>query len=156
MSGQTFSAGQRAVASPFTNIQYQNETGISNAATTAGSDTTTSATYVNLAGTGSVTSFSFTKVLAATNLKVAISASWVAATNSANTRFAVLVNGVDYECCGGLAGTGAGYMTYGWQYIPGLAAGVYTIQGRWKRFAGTGTPTRDTNSWLSISVAECT
>lgn len=124
--------------------------GITNA---CGTSTTTSATYVNLPATSS---FSFTKQRGAeTKLKVFMSCSSFAQTNPAGARFAVLVNGVDTDICqhvhsaintrNGASGMGQ---------ITGLAAGTYTVQGRWKRVSGTGTMAVNTDDWLSIRVQE--
>lgn len=156
MSGQTFPAGGRPTGTQLTNIQYQNEEGVSNQAVTSGTDTTTSASYANLAGTGSVTSFTFNKVLASTRVIVRVEAGWQSITNTANTRFGVNVAGTDYDCAQGLAQTGQNLLQAGFAIISGLAAGAYTVQGRWRRVGGAGTPTRTTNEWLAISAAEIT
>lgn len=156
MSGQTFPAGGRPTGAQLTAIQYNNRTGVSNQAVTAGTDTTVSATYVNLAGTGSTTSFSFTKVLASTNLLVELHAGFQATTNSAIARFGVLVNAVDNDCAQNIQVAGSYNQCTGFAIISGLAAGTYTIQGRWRRVGGTGTCTRDTNCWLAIAAAETT
>lgn len=156
MSGQTFAAGVPPTGAQLTNIVYQNDDGVSNAAVTSGSDTTTSSSYANMAGTGSVTSYSFTKALTSTRLKVTIAASYVALTNNATVQVGVLVSGTDYDCGRVLITTGAGGYSMGWAYITGLAAGTYTIQARWKRTSGTGTASRGTDQWLSIACAEVT
>lgn len=156
MAGQTFSAGSRPTGAQLTNIVYQNEDGISNAAVTAGTDTTASASYVNLAGTGSVSSFNFTKVLTATRIKVEIALGWQCITATANIQGGVLVNGTDYDCVKGGAQISQNVISPGFVIISGLAAGSYTVQGRWKRILGTGTPTRSVNEWLTISAAEIT
>lgn len=156
MSGQTFDAGLPVIAEDLTNIVYQNEDGVSTQAVSSGTDTTTSASYANMAGTGSTTSFTFTKVLASTRVKVEIDASWTAVTNTAQIRVGALVNGTDYDCAGMLLTAAAWGTVSGFAIISGLAAGAYTIQARWKRPAGTGTATRDTNAWLALSAAEIT
>ena len=157
MSGQTFPAGNRVTGTQLTNIVYQNEDGVSAIAVTSGTDATTSATYVNMAGTGATTSFSFTKELTSTRLIVRLEAGWEAATAGTQMRFGVLVSGTDYDCCQSL-GNATTTISHaaGFAIISGLAAGAYTIQGRWKRSAGTGTPTRSVNEWLAISCAEIT
>jgi hypothetical protein len=156
VSGQTFPAGGRPTGAQLTAIQYNNRTGVSNQSVTAGTDTTTSATYANLAGTGSTTSFSFTKVLTSTNLFVTVHAGFLAATNSAICRFGVLVNGVDNDCGQDIQAAGDYIGVSGFAIISGLSAGTYTIQGRWRRVGGTGTCTRDTNTWYALEAAETT
>src|SRR5690348_468954 len=157
MSGQSFGAGNRITGTQATNIVYQNEDGISGAAVTSGSDTTTSSSYVNLAGTGSVTSFSFTKALTSTRLIVRLEMGWQNATAVSDMSAGVLVNGTDYECARQSLNTttNIGYVA-GFAIITGLTAGAYTIQGRWKRRSGTGTPTRSSTEWLATYCAKIT
>ena len=157
MSGQTFSAGVPPTGAELTAIQYQNEVNISNIAVTSGTDTTTSSSYVNMAGSGSVTSVSFTKVLSVTNIKVSMAVGWENASNTSLVKFGVLVDGTDYDVCQSILNA---TLTIGFAagdvIITGVAAGTYTIQGRWKRAGGTGTPSRSVNEWFSMTVAECT
>jgi hypothetical protein len=132
--------------------------GVSAAAVTSGNDSTTSASYANLAGTGSQTSFSFTKRYGSsdTRIKVNLAASFflnVAA--STKVSFGVLINGTDTEIVAVLCNpisTHTHISATG--YITGVQAGTYTVQGRWKRVSGAGTPTRDTNDWLTITAEE--
>lgn len=131
--------------------------GVNGAATTAGSDTTTSGTFVNLAGTGAQTSFAFTKQFSSTfsRIKVEFHATLWVATAVAVGKFAVNINGTDYAVCQlSLPATLSHYQVSGTVYLPGIAAGSYTVQGRWARVSGTGTLTRDVNDWLSISAEE--
>ena len=157
MSGQTFSAGNKVKGVDLTNIVYQNEDGVSAAATTSGSDTTTSSSFANLAGTGSVTSFSFTKALTSTRLIVRLEMGWQNATAVSDMSAGVNVNSTDYEVARQSLNTttNIGYVA-GFVIISGLTAGVYTVQGRWKRRSGSGTPTRSSTEWLAISCAEIT
>lgn len=134
------------------------QAGVNAVATTSGSDTTTSGSYANLAGTGSVTSFSFTKLETATRIKVFLSASFSAVTNNAVARFGVRINGVDYDVAQGAPNasgqttTVTGIAFIGASVVP---AGTYTVQGRWLRVAGAGTPTRTVdNNWLTIVCEE--
>lgn len=130
--------------------------GVNALATTSGSDTTTSATYVNLAGTGALTSFDFTKMEAATLIKVTLSASFTAVTNNAVAKFGVRINGTDYDIAQGAPNAATQTTTVtGIRLISGIAAGTYTVQGRWLRAAGAGTPTRTVdNNWLTILCEE--
>ena len=130
-------------------------TGISNPATTAGSDTTASASYVNMAGTGSVTSFSFTKLISSTRLFVWEAAGWQNSVGVSDMSFGVNVNSVDYECARQSLNTTTtiGFIS-GFAIISGLAANTYTIQGRWKKRSGAGTPTRSNAEILAIYAVE--
>ncbi len=128
-----------------------NESGIANLLSAS---TTTSATYVNLPTTSS---FSFTKLQDATRLRIDIATTAFIATSDAEGRFGVLVNGVDYDLVNWDASTlsdRAGWA--GFAYIPAASvpAGVYTVQGRWRRVAGTGTLTVQATDWLSLSCRE--
>lgn len=144
-------AGHVVTADEF-NVATGNEEGI----TVAGvADTTTSATYVNLAA---VSSFSFTKILTATRLKIEFDVMFFVTVNDTSTRFGVLINGVDYDVVhmGGANVSASVNITAAGNALvaSGLAAGTYTIQGRWKRTAGTGTCSRATNGWLTIHCKE--
>lgn len=155
MSGQTFSAGQRTTGTQLTNIVYQNDDGISALAVSSGTDTTTSASYVNLAGTGSTTSFTFTKALAATRLKVTMLAGW-GGTGVATVQFAVRVNSTDFDIAKAIVASAVDGFTGGVVYISGLAAGAWTVQGRWLKAGGAGNPQRTVNNWFTLTAAECT
>lgn len=122
--------------------------------TVGAADTTTSATYVNLAATSSMT---FTKLHGSTALELALHATSFSSATGTVTRFAVRIDSVDYDVCqlfwnvanshaqtSGVAKVGSGV----------VAAGSYTVQGRWRRVSGTGTLTRDTGDWLSMQVSE--
>ena len=131
-------------------------TGINGQAVSSGTNTTTSASYANLAGTGATTSFSFTKRLASTKtrLRVFIAASFLASGGTTLAEFGVLVDGVDTAVCHAIGATGGYASAVGVAYLTGLAAGALTVQGRWRRSAGGGTATRDTNCWLTIDAQE--
>jgi hypothetical protein len=131
--------------------------GINGAATsTPNVDDTASTSYVNMAGTGSVTSFSFTKRYAATRIRVDLQASFqVIGTGNSAARFAVLINGTDYDIVNRHVNPALTHAeTGGTRYISGVAAGTYTVQGRWRRTAGTQTLRRASDDWLSISATE--
>jgi len=133
--------------------------GVNAVAVSGTQDDTTSASYVNMAGTGAVTSFSFTKRFssAQTRLKVEIIAGVFAVTSNAVVRMGVNINGTDYDICQQSMPNAAANdheLCAGIAYLTGIAAGTYTVQGRWKRISGTGTCRRDTSDWLSISVTE--
>lgn len=118
-------------------------------------DSTTSATYVNMAATSS---FAFTKKLAATRLRIDMHVTWYNVTNSSVAKFGVAIGGTDYDVCElqqELSAAAAEKQASGVRYISGLAAGAYTVQGRWLRVSGAGTPSRATTDWISISAQEC-
>lgn len=133
--------------------------GINGVAVSSGTDDTTSATYVNMAGTGSVTSFSFTKRFssAQTRIRVEILAGLFAVTSNAVARLGVNINSVDYDVAQ-VSMPSAAANDHEWccgvAYLTSIAAGTYTVQGRWRRVSGTGTCRRDTSDWLSITATE--
>lgn len=128
---------------------------VSNPAVSSGSDTTASSAYVNMAGTGSVTSFPITKKLAATKLVIRQHVGWQNTVGLSQMSFGVSVNGVDYECTRHSANaTNTPLISSGLIVISGLAAGTYTVQGRWKRRGGSGTPTRSNDEILAMEAEE--
>lgn len=134
------------------------QAGVNDSAATSGTDTTTSASYVNLAGTGAVTSFSFTKRESDTRVKVFVAASATSAGSNSAVMFGVRIDGTDYDVVeGAFGGAGDAKTFVGVAFVSGVAAGTYTVQGRWKRTVGSGTPTRTaTNDWLTIVCEEVT
>lgn len=115
-----------------------------------------STTYGNIPATSS---FSFTKVRSDTRIKVTLQLSMYADTASTDVELAVLVNGTDYQVAAHRF-TAVEYENVGgFAYIPaGVAAGSYTIQGRWRR--RTGSPaagilnTVNGANWLNMSATE--
>ena len=133
------------------------ENGINSpAASSPNSDTTTSGSYVNMAGTGSVTSFSFTKRYAATRIKVEMSLTFVTNNTGSGGQFGVRINGVDTDVCrlAALLSPNVHLPCSGPAYISGVPAGTYTVQGRWYRIGGSGTLSRDFNDFLAITARE--
>lgn len=135
------------------------ENGISVLAVTSGQDTTTSLSYVNLAGTGAVTSFSFTKRFASTRVRLDFSATFFTTHANTGPQFGMRVNAVDYDVArmkGSIILASSRLHTSGFTYIAsGLAAGAYTVQGRWRALDSGGTLTRDVADWLCMSAREC-
>jgi hypothetical protein len=134
------------------------ENGIAGVATTSGANQITSTTYVSMAGTGSVTSFSLVKALTSTRTRIEMSATFYTSVATSGARFGVLINGVDYDVCQLRADIPANQrlQVSGFIYIGAsvIAAGTWTVQGRWLRTEGAGTLTRDTGDWLAISARE--
>lgn len=128
-----------------------NENGVGAASAT---DSTTSATYVDMVGAS--TSFSFTKGSSGTRLKVTMNVG-AFISGAANTRpgFAVSIGGVDYDVVGMTINPLATHtINAGFVYLSGITAGTYTVQGRWRRISGTGTLARNSEDPVAISVLE--
>jgi hypothetical protein len=147
-------AGNFIYASDANSPAPVNNTGVNAQAVSSGTDTTTSASYVNLAGTGSQTSFPWEKKYDYTTGMIFLSAGWSAVTATTLGKFGVLINGVDYDITHMILGTGAVGMVSSFRLITGLVAGNYTVQGRWYREGGAGTASRSTNDWLSMVMQE--
>lgn len=132
--------------------------GISAAATTSGADTTTSATYVNMAGTGSATSLTFVKQQDDTAVRVRIEFGAFVTTAIAGVDYGFRVNSLDFQVGRFLFNTTAQHLplsSTGGIAAGALAAGTYTVQARWKRYTGTGTLNRNADDWLAMTVEEC-
>lgn len=120
---------------------------------TAGS--TTSASYVDMPAGSSK---AFTKLNAAVSqLRVQFSASsFVTGAAATVCQYGIRVNGVDYDISRQYFNAVSDHRTCpaGVFYVTGLAAGAWTVQGRWKRTTGTGTLAVDSGDWISIDVSE--
>lgn len=118
-------------------------------------DSTVSGTYVNLAGTSTV---SFTKVVTSSRLILRLSAAFfITASAGTTAMFGLLINGVDYDVASFGTGTlSANVLAVGYALVAGgvVSAGTYTVQGRWKRSGGAGTLNRDTATMISFEVEE--
>lgn len=128
-----------------------NSNGINNAPGSTGTSTVTS--YANLPATSS---FSFTKLLDDSDLRIDMHIScWSSGAGSTTPRFGVQISSTDYDMCGSLINTASEHVAFsGTRIITGLAAGTYTIQGRFKRVSGTGTITVDSGDWISLAASE--
>jgi hypothetical protein len=120
---------------------------------TAGSGTTTSATPANIAGTSS---FAFTKKLAASKLIIAMGLVTSSSAVDTTLGLGVLIGGVDTTVTQFRHTTASEYRQgFGINQISGLAAGAYTVQGRWFRVGGAGTLSTVINeTWLTIGCLE--
>src|SRR5438132_6025551 len=130
---------------------------VSASATTSGTDTNTNAAYQNCAGTGSQTSVSITKDYdaATSKLLVRFSGSAYATAAAAECTFGVNINAVDNDLIHMTINALSTHTLFAAErFVTGLAAGTYTCQMRWKRPGGTGTLTRDSFDWLSLTVEE--
>jgi hypothetical protein len=128
-----------------------NENGVGAA---AAADATSSAAYANLSGTSS---FAFVKQDAASRLKVTIHAGAFVSAAGTKPMYGVQIGGTDYDVVSQTINvTNTHVNISGFSYLTGVPAGSYTVQGRWRRAAGTGSITRNNEDWLSISVKELT
>jgi hypothetical protein len=111
--------------------------------------------FVNLPATGpSPSSFVIRKQYAATSFDVFISADAISSAVNTVAQYGVLINGVDYPVTDLTMNIAANhYQGSGVAKVAaGLAAGNYTVQGRWQRIAGAGTVS--TGGRLSMTAAE--
>lgn len=122
------------------------ENGISNAVITGSAG---SSSYVNIS---TPSSFSFVKKKAGTRIRVDISLSCFPSVSNVLTELGVRINAVDYDCIRHRH-TAVEYETItGWDYISGVPAGTFTVQGRWSSSATTQTDAA--TSWLCMSARE--
>lgn len=120
---------------------------------TPASGTTASATPANIPGTSS---FAFTKKLASSNLIIAMGLVTFSTAVDTTLGLGVLIGGTDTTVTQFRHTTANEYrQAFGINQISGLAAGAYTIQGRWFRVAGAGTVTLTTvETWLTLGCLE--
>lgn len=123
--------------------------------TAQGAGTTTSATYVDLPATSSL---SFTKLYDAAETKLCVSLSVGARITVATftaVRFGVRINGADYDVAHTeIADLSKHGTMSGEREVTGIPAGTYTVQVRYRRVSGGGTINVDSNDWLSLTVEE--
>lgn len=123
-------------------------------AVTSGTDTTTSGTFVNMAGTGSVTSFNFSKLYANTRIRADVHCSAYATGAAADFEVAVRINATDYVVFKEAVLLNTRLPYSGVRFISSVPVGNYTVQMRWRRSGGSGTLTRDTANWMSVACSE--
>lgn len=115
-------------------------------------DTTTSATYVNLAAPSSV---SVTKLRNDTRIEVDLRLScFLTVIGNTEPSFAVLLNGVATEIISMLINPVSTHIPFSAKDFYSVPAGTYTIQIQWRRVSGTGTLSRGTDDWISLSARE--
>lgn len=122
-----------------------------------GSDSTTSATFVNLAGTGAINNFSFTKHSNSTHILVELAISCFISAGSADTdvEFAANINGTDYLIMRQrLDFVGIREIFMAGRLISGVPRGTYTVTARWRRESGTGTLARSNGDTISFCATE--
>ncbi len=118
------------------------------------SDSTSSAAYANLLGTSS---FAFVKQDASSRLKVTMHAGAFISIAATRPMYGVTLGATDYDVVSQTINPINTHTNIsGFSYLTGVPAGAYTVQGRWRRAAGTGVIQRNTEDWLSISVKELT
>jgi hypothetical protein len=136
-------------------LNINSPVGVNGFATTSSTDTTSSATYVNMAGTGSQTSFPFTKLNASTRIRVQMSATLYSTGATGGATLGARINGTDYDVVAIQTSViGNRVSCTGIAYVTGVAAGTYTVQLRWKRNNGSGVMTRDQFDWLCAEAME--
>lgn len=124
--------------------------------------TTTSITFVDMPGPPTL---SFTKMTAASRLRVDLTGTFFSATASAGLRAGISFSGAsgDFEITGlGNTNTSLGnHVAYAGHVIldpasisGGIPAGTHTVTGRWRRNAGTGTLTLDTADIWHLCITE--
>jgi hypothetical protein len=129
-------------------------------ATTGGAlgfGTTTSVTYVDMPGP---VQLAFTKWYDLTTVVARIEvAAYTTGAGDTGVRYAVNMatgaGSTDYDVAHFFFNPGVQHLPVaGTAPITGLVAGVYTVTARWRRTAGTGTLTVDSNDWLSMDLNE--
>lgn len=132
---------------------------INAAATTSGNDDLVSTSYVDMAGTGAVTSLSFNKKFSKnkTKLQVLMIASWKIVTGgtACKVSIGISIDGVAYEIASRFTNPTEVVVTeMGATNIPNIDSGSHDIQCIWKIITGTGTIRRSTGEWLNLLVKE--
>jgi len=120
------------------NPTITNKTGLNGTLLATG--TTGSTSYANLPAkaAGGAASFSFTKKRSDTRLRVAMKLIAYSDATSTGMQLGCQIGATDYDVTRCYYTSAIYLNANGWTYISGLAAGTYTLQGRWKRFAGSG------------------
>lgn len=119
-------------------------------------------TFTNAAATGvyasipSPSSFTISKKLAATRLKVSIGFTAFSSGTSTGIGFGAQIGGTDYDVVQSYFTVANQYQQFfGSAYISGIGAGTQTLQARWKRTAGSGVLTGiNIISWLCFNAEE--
>ena len=122
-----------------------------NAALAAG--TTTSATYVNLPGNPSMT---LTKTYLQTRIRLDLHVTSFSTLTNTSVRYAININGsTDGDMCQIVINPANTHtQVSGTVIFPFTASGSVPLVARWRRPAGGGTLTTDTNDWLSMTAQE--
>lgn len=133
-------------------VVVSNEGGLPSGAPANGN--TSSFTFVDMP---SSPSFSFTKLYASTQTKLYV---WMSASGFLGTangwgHWGVQVSGTDYTLCSHMFNQAniRHSAVPGWAYITGLAAGTYTVKGRWRSPHGFLLQC-NTDDWFSIHMRE--
>lgn len=117
-----------------------------------GSDTTTSAAYVDLAAPSSVT---FTKRNVDTKILCQLNVVVFAAADTARADFAIAANGVDHDIISCfISNIAVNESVSGVVELPDIPTGVHTIQVRWRRGSGAGTLTIGSPNRISLMAME--
>lgn len=142
-----FASGQTLTASKLNAIT--NGAGLNNA---TGSGSTGLTSYVDFPATSS---FSFTKIQAATIIKIDFHTLCYTTQSGDVASFGVRINGTDYEVCRrSFSASSVIVQASGTKRIPSIPAGTYTVQIRYKRQSGSGSVTIQANDWVSCDATE--
>lgn len=119
-----------------------------------GTGTRTLSNFGTFPGTSSV---SFTKYDGDSRLRVDFHVTLYFPTPTPDkAEFSVLISGVDYVIASMPFITSSSHkQCSAVAFIPGIAAGTYTVQVRWRRVSGAGTMTSDLNDYMSMLISEC-
>lgn len=124
----------------------------------AATDSTTSASYVSWAGGAGVASFTFIKRFNATRVRIDLSKTMDSSAAATTLQLGARIDTTDYDVTTPIQESAAA-VRHCWsahRYVSGIAAGTYTVTGRWKRTAGAGTlRTFAGGDHNSIAVREC-
>lgn len=135
------------------NSVHPNAEGVNAQSLASGSENATTS-YTTLGGNSP--SFDFTKRETATRLRIDMAEGYYVTAADTGVRFGVRINGTDYDVTqrNGTQTANVHETAVGTRIISGIPAGTYTIDGRWKKTAGTGNTVRDFNDWHSIACTE--
>lgn len=117
-----------------------------------GSGTTTSASFANLPGNPSCT---VVKAYDATDLLIDARIATQSTLANTSVELAVLIGATDYVIWHMIHNPANTHDAYsGIIRVAGLVAGSYAVTGRWRRPAGGGTLTMNSDDWFNMSVQE--
>jgi hypothetical protein len=118
------------------------------------SGTTTSATFVDLPGSPSIT---LTKAYTQTRIRIDLHCIFYSTLANTGASFGVNIDGTDGGVCSRVVNAANTYaQASGTAIFPFAVSGSLVITGRWLRYVGGGTLTTDGNAWFSVTAQEVT
>lgn len=145
------------ITSPTTNTQFLIPSSVDHDREDGPARTTAVAGYANMTGLLCTADkcYHYSGGVSGSNLDVCMHCTLWSTAVSTGVYFGVLINGVDYDVCKLFINPSGQHMQVsGTRVITGLAAGSYSVQGRWRRFVGAGTLTQDSSDYNSMNVRE--